>query len=338
MQIQEIKDFFEKDLSIKIHDLKELAASGSARKNYIASTVDKKFIITYNENIRENEAFFYFTNVFHHLQLNTPEIFSISPDRKLYLQTFLGAQTLSEIISKEKCTERVRQLVTQTLDKLVVLQKSTHDKIDYTKTFEYQEYNEIPILHDLNYFKFMFVDILGIPYHKSTLLSEFNELADKIKNLEPRGLMIRDFQSRNIMVDENDNVHFIDYQSAMKGPLIYDVVSFLFQAKANFSTSFKQEMLDYYYAQFSLGEKDLLQKSLPYLLFIRYLQVLGAYGFRGLVQRKSHFLESIQQGVDNLISFSENWEGMSHFPELKSVICNLKEIELNSKIKEIISI
>jgi aminoglycoside/choline kinase family phosphotransferase len=325
-----ITAFFEKSIQQKTVSFVELPASGSARKNFVITTHSNSYIVTYNENTRENEAFFYFTLIFEQQQLNTAKIFAISEDRKTYIQSYLGKNTLSEIIANEGLSQRVEKLVTQVLDKLYQLQEKTKNQIDYTKTFEYEEYNHYPILHDLNYFKFLFVDILGIEYHKSSLLKEFEKMADSIEKLQPKGCMIRDFQSRNILVDDDDQVFFIDYQSAMKGPLLYDVISFLYQAKANFGNEFKEKMLSYYNNKFTPNEQENLKKALPYLQLVRYLQVLGAYGFRGWVQKKSHFIESIPQGIKNLTEFSSSWQEMSNFPELKKIIQQLENKELTT--------
>ncbi len=322
------KRFFEDFASGEVGFL-ALPQSGSARRNYIGSTSQQKYIITQNTDIRENEAFFYFTELFASLGLNTPQIFKISADKTLYIQQFLGAHTLSDIINEEQESESVRALVKKSLERLFLLQTKTQGRVDYTRTFEYESYDRIPITHDLFYFKFMFADILEAHYHKSKLIKEFNRLAEKIEALSPKGLMIRDFQARNIMVDENDEVFFIDYQSAMYGPLMYDVVSFLYQVKANFSDEFKREMIEYYLS-FWQEEQSQLRDSVGLLSLIRSLQVLGAYGFRGLVQKKAHFINSIGRGLSNLYKISEDWQGMKDFPELKSVINQIstKEIKL----------
>ena len=149
--------------------------------------------------------------------------------------------------------------------------------------------------------------------------------------------MIRDFQSRNIMVNNQDRVSFIDYQSAMKGPLMYDVVSFLYQAKANFPESFRKEMTDFYISRFTLEQQVQLNLSVKPVHLIRFMQVLGAYGFRGLIQKKQHFISSIQQGTENLTQFAEDWEEMNDYPELKKVILELKSDATAQKIKEFLA-
>ncbi|AYO58594.1 aminoglycoside phosphotransferase [Chryseobacterium sp. 6424] len=327
------KQFFETFTGEPASDFTLLAQSGSARRNYLATIAEKKFIVTENANVLENESFFYFTELFAAFSLNTPKIYSISTDRTTYVQEYLGTQTLSEIIAEEGLTDRTKSLVQQSLEKLHLLQVKTHQKVDFSKTFEYETYDQLPITNDLFYFKSFIADVLEVPYHKASLLKEFNTLTALLGNLSPRGLMIRDFQARNIMVNDENKCFFIDYQSAMEGPLMYDVVSFLYQAKANFPEIFKEEMLAYYFSLWDEKTAHELKNSLEPLQLIRFLQVLGAYGFRGLIQRKSHFMESLGSGIKNLIHFSEKWEHMKDFPELQKMIANLTTTETQHKIK-----
>ncbi|CAA7197024.1 aminoglycoside phosphotransferase family protein [Chryseobacterium potabilaquae] len=332
------QQFLEKYLLGKPFELVKLPQSGSTRINFLAITDDKKYIITYNENIQENESFFYFSQIFSQLQLNTPQVLAISEDRNIYIQDFLGENTLSEIISEQGLSDNVRLLVSQTLEKLFHLQIQTKDKIDYSKTFEYEAYDQFPIMHDLYYFKNFVVDILELDYHKSTLLKEFQKITCLIEKIEPKGLMIRDFQARNIMVSKDHEISFIDYQGAMYGPFIYDVISFLFQAKANFSEIFKNEMLEFYIQKFEHKEsQEQLRNSIKPIQMMRFLQVLGAYGFRGLIQRKSHFIESIEIGIENITKFAYHWETIKEYPELEKVILQLNTEKTKLKIKDILN-
>ncbi|AZB31115.1 aminoglycoside phosphotransferase family protein [Chryseobacterium balustinum] len=337
MTSENAKRFFENHFGEKSTEFITLAQSGSARVNFLAQNQIGKYIITYNENIAENECFLYFSSVFSELKLNTPKIFSVSEDRKLYIQEFLGAKTFSEIIAEESLSENVRDLVKQTLKELFELQEKTKGKIDFQKTFEYESYDELPIMHDLYYFKNFVADVLELEYHKSSLLKEFKEIINLIENLAPKGIMIRDFQARNIMVNDDNKVSFIDYQSAMKGPLMYDVISFLFQAKANFPEDFKNEMLDFYIQQFEDKEnQSQLRNSVKPIQMMRFLQVLGAYGFRGLIQRKQHFIASIEKGIQNITEFAQNWDDIKNYPELKKVIEQLSSEKVKFKILEIL--
>lgn len=337
MTTAEAKAFLQEYTHCEATEIRQLAQSGSARINWLAHAADKAYIITFNENILENEAFFYYSDIFASKNLNTPKILKVDPSRKLYIQEFLGSQTLSEIVTSEGESTRTKNLVKKTLAHLWQLQTQTRGEIDLKKTFEFERYDALPVLHDLYYFKNFMVDILELPYHKSTLLKEFNNITDKVQQLQPKVLMLRDFQSRNIIVDGSDNVFFIDYQSAMEGPAMYDVVSFLHQAKANFSEGFKDEMEGYYLSFYPEAEREQLRRSAEYLRLMRYLQVLGAYGFRGLIQRKAHFLNSISQGIINLAHWCSTWQEMQHYPEMFKLSKQLASPETSIKIKQLTS-
>lgn len=329
------QSFFECFTGKTANVFRALPQSGSSRKNFVAESEGKTYIVTENENIPENESFFYFSHIFTELNLNTPKIFKISEDRKIYIQEFLGSTTLSEIIAENGLSEQVKSLIRKSLRQLFILQTKTENKIDWSRTFEYEKYDELPITNDLFYFKSFVADVLEIPYHKATLLKEFKKLVKTIEGLQPTGFMIRDFQSRNIMVN-NDNAYFIDYQSAMRGPLMYDVVSLLFQAKANLPDNLRNEMMEYYFELWSDEEKKhQLKVSVKPIQLIRFLQVLGAYGFRGLIQRKKHFITSIDQGIENLYQFAEQWVEIKNYPELHALIQHLKSETIQHKIKEI---
>lgn len=329
---KEIQSFFESSLNAPITEWVNLPQSGSARKNFIATSHHQKYVVTYNENTRENNVFLYFSNLFSEQNANTPKIFAVSDDELVYIQEFLGENTLSEVIANESLTPRVAILVQKALDQLYSLQTKTQGKIDYKRTFEYESYDQLPVLNDLFYFKNFMVDILELQYHKASLLKEFMEIVSIVEALQPRGLMIRDFQARNIMVNKDD-VFFIDYQGAMEGPLMYDVISFLFQAKANFPQEFKKEMIDYYISKFQNHEDQIqLKKSVKWLQLMRFLQVLGAYGFRGLIQKKQHFMQSIDQGIINLAELLDSWDEANNFPQLKSLVEQLQQPQIQNKI------
>jgi len=336
--MQNHQEFFEKFLGNKADSFVTLPQSGSSRINYIASSGAQKYVVTYNENNLENEAFFYFSNLFDDLNLNTPKVLLINEDRNLYIQEFLGDKTLSEIIAEEGLSERVKNLVKKSLKALFELQTKTLGKIDFRNSFEYESYDDLPITHDLYYFKNFLVDVLEIEYHKSTLLKEFKKISEIIQKLEPKVLMIRDFQSRNILVNDNDEVFFIDYQSAMEGPAGYDVISFLYQAKANFPAAFKEEMLEYYLSFWeNEADREVLKQSFNWMKMMRFLQVLGAYGFRGLIQRKAHFLASLLPGIENIYELNQSRNQISQeFPELYFIILRLKSPEIQSKIEDLI--
>ncbi len=182
--------------------------------------------------------------------------------------------------------------------------------MDYNACLTAKVFGRQAILSDLLYFKYYFLDTLKLPYDKQAMLEDFENISGFLSDASYSYFMFRDFQSRNIIVC-NDKVHFIDYQGGMQGALQYDVASLLWQARANLSAAWKDQLLQHY-----INEVDkLLPQPVNRTLFIqrfngyvllRLLQVLGAYGFRGLFERKAHFLTSIPLALKNLQWFVSN--------------------------------
>ena len=216
-------------------------------------------------------------------------------------------------------------LFKQSLKELAILQIRGDQGLDYENwCLTSSEFGKQAIMSDLLYFKYYFLDTLQLPYDKEKLIADFETFSSSLGNAEYKYFMFRDFQSRNILV-ENEKVHFIDYQGGMKGALQYDVASMLWQAKAELSEKWKQELLEYYMdcVEGELGSNpstrtEFVQQYQGYVL-IRLMQVLGAYGFRGLFERKAHFLVSIPLGLKNLRGFLHQFPMGKEVPEFERV-------------------
>jgi hypothetical protein len=168
------------------------------------------------------------------------------------------------------------------------------------------------------------LDLQDVHYDKAALHAEFNRLSDRISGIHPKYFMFRDFQGRNIMVKEGV-VSFIDYQGGMTGPLQYDVASLLWQAKAQLPPAWKQSLyLEYKNAVSKLISIDqtLFDADYSLLVLIRLLQVLGAYGLRGIIQQRAHFISSIPSGLRNLQEWAATYT-LDDYPILQEIIAQL---------------
>jgi hypothetical protein len=222
------------------------------------------------------------------------------------------------------------------LQQLAQLQVIGDEGLDYSKCLTNAEFGRQAIIADLLYFKYYFLDALRKPYDKQKLIDDFEALSNYLTHTDYKFFMFRDFQSRNILItadEEKELVHFIDYQGGMKGAPQYDVASLLWQARANLPEDWKKNLLhDYMNALEPLLGKPLNRLSFigqynGYVL-VRLLQVLGAYGFRGLFERKAHFLTSIPLALRNLKSFIAQMPMGIALPEFEKVlqICIDEEI------------
>ena len=323
------------NLGEKVLETVAMPSSGSSRRYFRVKT-DKRYLIgAHNLNIEENDAFFSFTKHFHSCGLPVPEILAVSPSKEIYIQTDLGDVTLFHHV--EDCLKNGNfdnitiELYKKSLNKLVDFQIIGHQGLDYSKAFPTPAFDEMSIMEDLNYFKYCFLkEQEEISFNETRLDTDFQRLAKYILEAPSDFFMYRDFQSRNIMIVDNEP-YFIDYQGGRKGPLQYDVVSLLYQVKARIPEDLRRELIDFYKKQLLKSCRDArpcvsttdFDKYFPAFVLLRLLQVLGAYGFRGLIQKKLHFMQSIPYAIKELLKVNEKWPLPFELPELQSVIQQL---------------
>ena len=358
MTLEEIKKTIAElieNLGEKVLEIMAMPCSGSSRQYFRVKT-DKRYLVgAYNINIEENEAFFSFSKHFHECGLPVPEILAISPSKEIYVQTDLGDVTLfhhvEDCLKNNNFDQNTIDLYKKSLDKLIDFQIIGHKGLDYSKAFPTPAFDEMSIMEDLNYFKYCFLkEQEEISFNETRLDNDFQRLAKYILETPSDFFMYRDFQSRNIMIVNNEP-YFIDYQGGRKGPLQYDVISLLYQVKARIPEEIRKELIDYY--KVKLQEISPLRsatvemtntpnrhferpkgveksptnefiesfdKYFPAFVLLRLLQVLGAYGFRGLIQKKLHFMQSIPYAIREIIKACDNWSLPFELPELQAVI------------------
>lgn len=299
-------------------EIMELPGAGSDRRYFRLFGEDGfSCIATYGEDAIENKTFCELANVFRSKGANVPQVYVKSPDSGIYLQEDLGDVQLASLLST---LERI-PMSKKALEALAKIQLTDEEEwID--KVFS-KPFSRRLVMWDLNYFKYEFLKPLAVIFDEERLEDDFEKMATRLCDISPslQGFMYRDFQSRNVMIKEG-KPYLIDFQGGRKGPLIYDAISFLWQAKAGFNEEERGSLLNYYAQLIALHRDVTVEQVLSmvenFALF-RTLQVLGAYGFRGLVERKSHFIESIPKALENLHRLLEKG-AVDLYPELKKVV------------------
>jgi aminoglycoside/choline kinase family phosphotransferase len=321
----QIKQLFETHSSDAIVSITKIPQSGGDRIYFrILTATNKSYVATTSNNVKENETFLYFTNHFKTVNAPVPNVFVVNEEKTIYIQEDFGSECLLDILEAKGKIEEVKSLYKKTLQALAKLQIHADKNLDYNKCITSKEFGKQAILSDFLYFKYYFLDTLKIPYDKEKLGDDLDALSTYLNHTDYKFFMFRDFQSRNIMIHA-EQPYFIDYQGGMKGALQYDVASMLWQAKADLSNEWKTELLEYY---IDCAEKELAEtvdrsrfvSQYNGFVLIRLLQVLGAYGFRGIFERKAHFLTSIPLALRNLKDFLQHNKMGISVPEFDRVL------------------
>lgn len=283
----------------------ELPSSGSNRRYF--RLFGKQTLIGVIGTIKEeNEAFIYLAGHFGSKGLPVPTVLAVSEDRMAYLQTDLGDTILFKSIEKGRQTKSFsneeKDLLVKTIRLLPDIQFKGAVGLDFNKCFPASQFDVRSIMWDLNYFKYCFLKATGLEFDEARLEDDFQAMAEVLMRSQSSTFMYRDFQSRNVMLKDGQP-WFIDFQGGRKGPFYYDVASFLWQAKAGFPQSLREELIAVYVEalrKYKPVDVAYFREQLRHFVLFRTLQVLGAYGFRGYFEKKPHFMQSVPYAIENL--------------------------------------
>ncbi|MGO9577174.1 MAG: phosphotransferase [Terriglobales bacterium] len=330
---------------------------GSGRKIIRLST-DKLSAIGILYDVREeNVAFLEFSRHFRRHGLLVPEIYAEDLSHGAYLEEDLGSTTLFEFLSDHRNGAAIAPEAVAAYRKVVAVlprfQVEAGRDLNYKVCYPRASFDRQSIAWDLNYFKFYFLRLAGIPFNEQALEDDFSRLTKFLLIANRDYFLYRDFQSRNIMlrkvlnkvldkvpneVPKEDQPFFLDYQGGRKGALQYDIASLLYDAKADLPPDLRQQLLDHYLASLAgfidLDRSEFMQFYYAYV-YVRIMQALGAYGFRGFYERKEHFLQSVPYALKNLRWLLHNVELPIALPTLmeafKSMVASDKLQGLTSE-------
>jgi aminoglycoside/choline kinase family phosphotransferase len=277
----------------------------------------------------ENIAFLEFSRHFRRHGLPVPEIYATALERDAYLEQDLGDTTLFEFLSENRSGDNIAQPAVEAYRKVVAILprfqvEAGHD-LNYAVCYPRASFDRQSIAWDLNYFKYYFLQLAGIPFNEQSLEDDFDHLTTFLLSADREYFLYRDFQSRNVMLCEG-SPFFLDYQGGRRGALQYDIASLLFDAKADLPPPLRQHLLDCYLERLGehipLDRAAFMQHYYAYV-YVRIMQAMGAYGFRGFYERKTFFLQSVPYALKNLRWLLHNVELPIPLPALMDTFRNI---------------
>jgi aminoglycoside/choline kinase family phosphotransferase len=279
---------------------------GSGRKIIRLANEELSAIGVLHDVREENVAFLEFSRHFRGHGLPVPEIYAEDLSQGAYLEEDLGNTTLFEFLSTNRIDDNISPQVVEAYRKVVAVlprfQIEAGRDLNYEVCYPRAVFDGQSIVWDLNYFKYYFLRLAGIPFNEQSLEDDFSRLTKFLLSADLTYFLYRDFQSRNIML-RDAHPYFLDYQGGRKGALHYDIASLLYDAKADLPPELRQELLDLYIDRLAgfikVDREGFMQHYYAYV-YVRIMQALGAYGFRGFYERKAHFLQSVPYALKNL--------------------------------------
>jgi aminoglycoside/choline kinase family phosphotransferase len=303
-----LKNLFEQHFHSPVERIQPLQGQlgGSGRKIIRLVAGDISSIGILYDVREENAAFLEFSRHFRKHGLPVPEIYAEDLDHGAYLEEDLGNTSLFEFLSQQRAGEQIGSAAVEAYRKVIAtlprFQIEAGRDLNYKVCYPRGSFDRQSISWDLNYFKYYFLRLAGIPFSEQALEDDFRSLTKFLLSAGRDYFLYRDFQSRNIML-RGGQPFFLDYQGGRKGALQYDVASLLYDAKADLPPELRQQLLDHYLdtlAEFVDLKREAFMQHYYAYVYIRIMQALGAYGFRGFYERKVHFLQSVPYALKNL--------------------------------------
>ncbi|MGC9159016.1 MAG: RapZ C-terminal domain-containing protein [Terracidiphilus sp.] len=274
----------------------------------------------------ENVAFLEFSRHFRRHGLPVPEIYAEDLSQGAYLEEDLGETTLFEFLGSHRAGDDIdpqaREAYRNVVAMLPRFQVEAGRDLNYKVCYPRSSFDRQSIHWDLNYFKYYFLRLAGIPFNEQALEVDFGRLSRFLLGAARDFFLYRDFQSRNVMLRDG-KPYFLDYQGGRKGALQYDIASLLFDAKADLPPELRQQLLDFYLdrlREWTDLRRDAFMEHYYAYVYIRIFQALGAYGYRGFYERKTHFLESVPYALKNLRWLAANFRLPVALPALEDAI------------------
>jgi aminoglycoside/choline kinase family phosphotransferase len=309
----------------------QLGGSGRGIVRLVGETATAIGIL---HNVREeNLAFLEFSRHFRRYGLPVPEIYADDLDEGAYLEQDLGDVTLFDFLSANRQADNIAAPVIEAYRKVIAFlprfQVEAARDLNYKVCYPRASFDRQSITWDLNYFKYYFLRLAGIPFNEQALEDDFNRLTKFLLTAKHEYFLYRDFQSRNVMLP-NGQPFFVDYQGGRKGALQYDVASLLYDAKADLPPELRKDLLEHYLHSLrpflDIAREEFMQHYYAYV-YVRIMQALGAYGFRGFYERKAHFLQSVPYALKNLRWLLHNVELPVALPTLMESFTNMLQSE-----------
>ena len=337
--MDKLKDLFESYTGQKVTETEEINSSGSNRRYFRLKGGNISVIGVVGTNVEENNAFVKLARHFIEKGIRVPKVLKVSEDGIRYIQEDLGDDQLYKLVSHGResgeYSSYESMLLCRTMETLPKIQFKGAQGLDWSVCYPDPAFNGRMVMFDLNYFKYCFLKATGLEFNETRLQDDLEKLKDDLlKDEGHEAFMYRDFQARNVMVKDGEP-YFIDFQGGRRGPIYYDVASFVWQARSRYPENLRKEMVQTYLTAlkgYTEVDEAVFYERLRLFVLFRTLQVLGAYGFRGYFEKKPHFLASVPYALSNLRKLLQ--KPFVEYPYLNEILTTLATMPQFNNIAE----
>ena len=327
---ESLRQLFESYTGVELSQWTEIKTSGSNRRYFRMRGGNLSIIGVAGNCLEENNAFIRLSAHFREKRIPVPKVLAVSEDGMCYIQEDLGERILFDEIAHGRETGNYstyeKDLLCKTIEQLPKVQFRGAEGLDFSVCYPQSAFDGRMIDFDLNYFKYCFLKATGMEFNEVLLQDDFEHLKADLLKEDDNTFMYRDFQARNVIIRDGEP-YFIDYQGGRRGPVYYDVASFIWQARSRYPDELKDTLVKTYIRalrNYRAVDEDEFRSRLRLFVLFRTLQVLGAYGFRGYFEKKPHFIASVPYALSNLRRLIA--DPFTEYPYLNSILGRLVDM------------
>lgn len=277
-----------------------LPGDGSERRFFRLRQGDRHAVLLISprqkhDGIDENDSYFLIGKHLFERGVPVPRFFWTDVARGIFLLEDLGDHHLQTLARRWR--GNLFALYGRVVQLLVDLHRRAADGFNADYCFDCAVYDSAFVYHrELEYFRERFLNgCLGLEIGPDDLRHDFERLAEAAGDASRSHVIHRDFQSRNIMV-RAQALRLIDFQGMRFGPPAYDLASVLIDPYVAIPHGLERRLVVLYWTkagrELACSFRHFVE-SYRAVRLCRNFQILGAYGYLGVVKGKRQFLRYI---------------------------------------------
>ena len=306
------KSWIENSIDAIIRKIEPASSDASFRSYYrITLNNEDTFIAVDSPPEHENnKTFMRIAQILDDMGISVPKIIDSELNHGFLIMSDLGSNTMLD-----KLTSNIQYSSDYYKKAISVISKIQHNGIS--------SHSELPLYHKdmmldemklfINWYCKVELNINDNEIEKYDLYSIFNQIADRALKQE-QVFVHRDFHSRNIIVNNNNQLGILDFQDAVLGPITYDLVSLLRDCYITLPEQFVSEKIEHFYNESSALLMNTTQeeftKDFDLMGVQRHLKAVGIFSRLKHRDQKETYILDIPRTINYLIKICDKYDSL----------------------------
>ena len=281
----------------KEEDIISIKNDASFRKYYRIKNKNLIVMDAPPEKGESIEKFRTVADIIHTFNLSAPQIISLDVKHGFMLLEDFGQTSFSNILNKDNESELYKKAI-EVLIEINRQSKSKEKQLSKLKSYSI----DLLVNESLLFIDWYLEKREGMLISSDQKKEFIHILNDFYKNIKPQSstLVLRDYHVDNLFYLSNQKslkqVGLIDFQDAVIGSSIYDLVSLLEDVRRPLKTDLQNELLEFYIKGINIKVQD-VEREIKFFSIQRNLKILGIFYRLSIRDKKDSYLKYLPNAV-----------------------------------------